>query len=89
MADATLEPPPELEEEEEEEYEEEEDDEDWAWSSAGANLARRYNGSVQVRTDPSSPSFLSVQAAEPLSRSSPTGRPGPVRLRCHTCPTKL
>eukprot|EP00066_Takifugu_rubripes_P030115 XP_011619381.1 PREDICTED: serine/threonine-protein kinase RIO1-like [Takifugu rubripes] len=46
MADATLEPPPELEyEEEEEEYEEE--DEDWAWSSAGANLARRYNGSSQ------------------------------------------
>ncbi|TNM97631.1 hypothetical protein fugu_013877, partial [Takifugu bimaculatus] len=46
MADATLEPPPELEYEEEEE-EEEEEDEDWAWSSAGANLARRYNGSSQ------------------------------------------
>ncbi|XP_029686752.1 serine/threonine-protein kinase RIO1 isoform X1 [Takifugu rubripes] len=45
MTDATLEPPPELEYEEEEE--EEEEDEDWAWSSAGANLARRYNGSSQ------------------------------------------
>lgn len=76
MADATLEPPSEDDDgEEDEDHGEEEDDEedeDWAWSSDGANLAKRYNGSTQVRPGQVRPGQVRPGQVRPVAPPSPS-----------------